>query len=562
MYAPILLFVYNRPWHTLKALEALNNNELANKSVLFIHADGPKRHASEATLRRIEEVRTIIKQKKWCKEVHIIERKENKGLAHSIIDGVTDIVNKYGKVIVLEDDIITSTGFLNYMNGALELYEKEEDVFHISGYMFPVKRKLPSTFFYKQTSCWGWATWKNKWDAFEPSAPELMKKLVQTGKINSANIDGTNQFINQLQANINGTLKTWAVLWHFSVFLKDGLSLHPNKSLVRNIGFDASGTNCGESDFFNSEYVDEILLAPVEITDNKNVYKYLKQFYKSSSNNFHKFKMNAKTLIPSVFKEPIKLLLNKNYRKHQGENKRLRMLPRFYQTETFLFDKKIRIADATSYLFSSNEIFESEIYKFKSLKESPVIIDCGSNIGLSIIYFKKLFPKADILGFEPDRTIFSMLRYNVDAFGFSDVKLIEKACWKEETVLDFFSEGADGGRTTMALDKNKNIIQVDTIRLKNFIYREIDFLKIDIEGAEFVVINDIKEDLHFVNNIFVEYHSIINEEQMLPELLEILKNSGFRLYVSSAGWMTNQPLVNRPSYLGLDNQVNIFGYRD
>ena len=147
MLAPIVLFVYNRPWHTEQTLNALMQNELADQSVLYIYADGPKENATEEQLKKIEEVRHVIRTKKWCKEVHIIESEKNKGLADSIINGVTEIVNKYGKVIVLEDDIVTSKGFLKYMNEALELYKEEDKVYHISGYMFPVKGNCLKPFF-------------------------------------------------------------------------------------------------------------------------------------------------------------------------------------------------------------------------------------------------------------------------------------------------------------------------------------------------------------------------------------------------------------------------------
>ena len=160
-YAPIVLFTYNRLLHTRKTVESLQNNELANKSNLFIFSDGPKNEKDQVI---IKDIRNYLKKIKGFKKIEIIEREKNFGLANNIIDGVTKIVNEYGKIIVLEDDILTNQYFLKFMNEALEFYEKEEKVMHISGYMYPIDSKeLPDTFFIKPTTCWGWATWKRAW---------------------------------------------------------------------------------------------------------------------------------------------------------------------------------------------------------------------------------------------------------------------------------------------------------------------------------------------------------------------------------------------------------------
>ena len=169
--APVALFVYNRPRHTEQCLESLSKCEGAGESELFVFSDGPKRSEDKEA---VEKVRELVKSRNWCKEVHVTERKENRGLAKSIIAGVTEIVNRFGRVIVLEDDLVLSPQFLNYMNDALEIYKDEERVMHVSGYMFPVKVDLPETFFYRGTSCWGWAMWKRVWDFFEPDANKLL----------------------------------------------------------------------------------------------------------------------------------------------------------------------------------------------------------------------------------------------------------------------------------------------------------------------------------------------------------------------------------------------------
>lgn len=242
------------------------------------------------------------------------------------------------------------------------------------------------------------------------------------------------------------------------------------------------------------------------------------------------------------------------------ETARLKKLPRFTKTETFFLGKKIQIPDAASFLFIKGELFKQEIYKFNTQNPTPYIIDCGANIGLSIIYFKKRFPNATIVGFEPDENIFNFLEYNVKTFDFDNVKIIKKACWNKETTLKFFSEGADAGRVAINSDKT-NVIVISTTSLRNYMKRKIDFLKMDIEGAENVVLRDIRDLLVNVDKIFIEYHSFVDKEQTLPNILEILKEAGFRFIIHHIGTYSPNPFIAVSNYLNMDLQLNIYGYR-
>ncbi|MBT8375880.1 MAG: glycosyltransferase, partial [Bacteroidia bacterium] len=156
--APITLFTYNRPDHTQKTLDALSKNPEASQSTLYVFCDGPKANASEEERETINKVVKIVKKEQRFKDVIISVQEQNQGLAKSIVTGVTEIVNEHNSVIVLEDDIITSSGFLKYMNNALRIYANDTEVMHISGYMYPLKEELPETFFLKVPLCWGWAT--------------------------------------------------------------------------------------------------------------------------------------------------------------------------------------------------------------------------------------------------------------------------------------------------------------------------------------------------------------------------------------------------------------------
>ena len=278
--APIVLFVYNRPWHTRQTIEALQHNDLAEDSIIYVFADGAKPNATDEQLESIRKTRQIVQTISGFKEVHIVESETNKGLANSIINGVTKIVNEYGKVIVLEDDIVTSKHFLEYMNSALRVYQDEPQVMHVSGYMYPLKKNnLPATFFYPATSCWGWATWKRAWACFNPDAEFLYDQIKKRNLLDILNINTIHGFEKQLIDNIEGRLYTWFIKWNASVILEGGYSLYPKYSLVQNVGFDGSGEHCESTSIFSEPVNDtRILVRKSKIEFNKNAIRALKKF--------------------------------------------------------------------------------------------------------------------------------------------------------------------------------------------------------------------------------------------------------------------------------------------
>ena len=247
-FAPIVIFNYARPGHTRALLESLAMNPEVADSDVFIFCDGPKTGCSGVSMKNINLVRKIAKRFDKARKVEVVSRNENFGLARSIITGVTDIINKYNRVIVLEDDLVLSPGFLNFMNQSLEIYENVEGVDHISGYWYPHKwnSKLPETFFYRATSCWGWGTWKKSWEKLELDPVELRNKILRRKEKGKFNINNQYDFFSHLTMNVDGKLNTWAIKWYASVFLTNGLCLHPSHSFVNNVGHDGSGENCGE----------------------------------------------------------------------------------------------------------------------------------------------------------------------------------------------------------------------------------------------------------------------------------------------------------------------------
>ncbi|HCI05302.1 TPA: FkbM family methyltransferase [Patescibacteria group bacterium] len=247
-------------------------------------------------------------------------------------------------------------------------------------------------------------------------------------------------------------------------------------------------------------------------------------------------------------------------RKAIPEFERLVDFPRFKETSTEFLDKKIKLVDAASFLFLYKEIFEEEIYNFVSETDQPYIIDGGANIGLSVIYFKRIYPGAEMLAFEPDPYIFGVLKDNLKSFGFSDVTLLERGLWKENGQMKFYAEGSDGGRLALDSDVN-NIVSVKVVSLKKYLGKPVDFLKLDIEGAETEVLEDCRDLLKNVKNIFLEYHSFSKSPQRLDVILRILKEAGFRYQIHHIGVLSKHPFVEQKSLNSMDMQLNIFGFR-
>jgi hypothetical protein len=240
--SPIALFVYARLDHMRRTIEALKRNRLAAESDLIVFSDGPKRQEVAAL---VQEVRRYIRNIDGFKSVRIIERERNLGLAASIIDGVTCICDMHGRVIVIEDDLITSPHFLTYMNDALDKYADTQQVAAVSGFHPPFKAQLPETFFQCDAECWGWATWKRAWEKFNPNGAELLAELKRRGLLKTFNQDNTYPYVRMLKDQIEGRNDSWAIRWRATVILNGMLSLYPDRSLVCNIGLDGSGTHGG-----------------------------------------------------------------------------------------------------------------------------------------------------------------------------------------------------------------------------------------------------------------------------------------------------------------------------
>lgn len=246
--SPVLLFTYNRLEHTIKTVEALKKNFLANESDLFIFSDGYK---DNETKLQVDNIRSYLQEIDGFKSITIIERDRNLGLANSIITGVTEIINKYNKVIVLEDDIITSQNFLDYMNQALVFYEDDKKCFSISAYLYPSKKinYRYDGFYYPRNASWGWATWKNRWEKvkWDITEEEFYNFYNNKSKVKIFSLGGEDM-PNMLKLQIiDKKINSWAIRFDYSRFLNNAYSILPIVSKTNNIGWDGTGTHCGNT---------------------------------------------------------------------------------------------------------------------------------------------------------------------------------------------------------------------------------------------------------------------------------------------------------------------------
>jgi hypothetical protein len=248
MNAPIALFVYNRPQHTFQTLNSLKANYLSQDSELYIISDAPRKGHEQ----KVQEVRALIKSQQWCGKVTIIENEENKGVDNNVVENVTSLLSRYGKIIVIEDDCFLSPYFLPNMNEALLKYEFESRVMHVSGYCEPSEKELPSNFFIHNANGWGWATWKRAWDYYEPNATKLHAVIAENDLFYKFNYGGKIMDMQrQLEACADGRMNNWDIKWYASQFLKDGLALKFYPSLVNNIGHDGTGEHCDDTAIFD-----------------------------------------------------------------------------------------------------------------------------------------------------------------------------------------------------------------------------------------------------------------------------------------------------------------------
>lgn len=266
--APIVLFVYKRPEHTQRMLESLARNPEFGASPVYVFCDGAKRPEDEPT---VAATRAIMKAFSHPQKT-VVEQTVNRGLAASIISGVTRLCEEHGRVIVLEDDLVVSPHFLEYMNAALDRYAHDDQVMQIAGYMFGANLHLDAdALFMPFTTSWGWATWHRAWQHFDADMKGWAGLERDRQLQRRFNLDGAYDYFTLLMGQRHGKVDSWAVRWYLSVFLRNGLTLYPKHTLVVNRGWDGSGIHCGwydpygasiRTDFAVRHYPEHVHLTP------------------------------------------------------------------------------------------------------------------------------------------------------------------------------------------------------------------------------------------------------------------------------------------------------------
>lgn len=248
--APVALFAYRRPDHLSEALRSLAANPGAESTCLTIYCDGPKGEADQAA---VAQVRKVAHQAEGFAQVSVIEREFNLGLAQSVISGVTETLEKSDRVIVMEDDLVVSPDFLEYMNQALELYQDEDRVVSIHGFMYAIPPGLPQSVFLRGADCWGWATWRRGWKLFEHDSARLLQQIEESKDRSDFDFGGAFPYLQMLRDQTAGKIDSWAIRWYASAFLANKLTLYPGQSLVENIGQEGSGTHSKSASSHESE---------------------------------------------------------------------------------------------------------------------------------------------------------------------------------------------------------------------------------------------------------------------------------------------------------------------
>jgi len=419
----------------------------------------------------------------------------------------------------------------------LEKYRNEENIGCITGNNFQDGAKVGNASYYFSDfpHCWGWATWKRAWQYYD----HKFDNWITVEKLFSLNHGSQAlEYFETIKRKVeNKDLDSWAFRWTFSLWAKRMLTATPQKNLVQNIGCGRKATHTKSLEAPSSNSLPFPLTHPSSIVrnaeaDNRVLNNHFKIFTKITVNRFT-----------------------------QTDYNRVRKKKRYTSFSTKFLGKKIKAVDSASLLAQNKEIFGDEIYKFSCCNDSPIIIDVGANVGLSLIYFKNLFPNARITAFEPDPFIFKALKHNIESFVLKDVTIHKTACFGVSKTLSFSQDHADGGRVNLK-SVDKKAIKVKAVKLSEYLQDTVDFLKIDAGGSELSILQECQGKLKNVRNLFIEYHSYRGSEQTLSKILLILEKSGFRYHLENSGEIKLSPFLNENgSDKEIDLQVNIFSTR-
>lgn len=584
---PILFLIFSRPETTKQVLDRIR---AIKPFKLYVAADGP-RMDREGEVELCNQTRHIVLDGiDWDCEVRTLFRNENLGCGVAPSEAITWFFQNEEAGIILEDDCLPSFSFFSFAEYCLHKYRDIPQVMHIGGNNYFDHKWGEATYFYSAYNhIWGWATWRRAWELYNFDLQSFDKKKLYHAlnsyfpkSISKGWLKFYDSSLNHIVNNPSQKCDFWDYQWSFSIWLNRGICVYPNVNLVSNIGFGPDATHTlNTSDKFSNLPYQELkdITSPCKLKRNKKadiissnvvfgfkakrplttLIKNINALSTSLSGTIIK---TTKKLIPHPVKSLIKTTFAvKKASQHEPETlelERVKSKPKKEPGTTTLLNENFSFLDGASFVFMYEEIFKKNIYAFTCPDKKPYIIDCSANIGLSILYFKSLFPDARIIAFEPDPKIYQLLQANVD--GLTDVVLREKVLCNEETSKKVFSEGVDGGsvnEVSSTVEKDKIL----TERLSTYITGKVDFLKIVVKGADLNVILECEDKLHLVQNIFIEYHSFVESKQELATLLAILEQKGFRYHINGLELSSGQPFKYQSDYKEMDMQLNIYAFK-
>lgn len=548
---PILFLIFNRPDLTEKVFGQIRK---IRPKQLFIGADGPRKDKPGEDEKCQATRQLVLDMIDWDCEVKTLFREENLGCGLAVSQAITWFFEHVEMGIILEDDCYPDLSFFRFCSEILKYHKNNSKVMHIGGtnWQLDKKRGYGSYYFSNFAHVWGWASWRDRWLKYDHNIQYKINLATKfTNKTELA------FWQNSLKALLENKVDSWAYRWKYSIWYNEGVCIIPEKNLVKNLGFGSNSTHTSsKTNHYDSIKLEKcstkiIHVDEFQISKKADIFTIKKHYMPQRKIATLMLFFTKTRLFSNLYAKVI------SFRKTK-EKKRLRKINRYNSGSTNLIRPEIQYVDSVSLLAGYKEIFEDNCYYFACDLKEPIIIDCGANIGLATIYFKQKHPSAQIICFEPDPDIFKVLKHNIENLHLKNIELHNKAVWIDDKVIHFRKEGGFGGRLPLNIDINQvDIIKVNAIKLSNYLDRNINLLKIDIEGAEVDVLKSIEKKLSNVLNIFIEYHSPTNEHQKLDEILIILKRNNFRYYIKEA-FVAKNPFAHIDVQDGMDLQLNIY----
>jgi FkbM family methyltransferase len=567
---PVLLLAFNRPDLTRRVFEVIRE---AKPSLFFLAVDGPRANKpGEAELNR--EIRSLAGEVDWPCEVHTRFIDENLGCKRAVSGAIDWFFEHVEEGIILEDDCLPHASFFSYCAAMLEHYRDDPSIGMISGDNFrPQSEWSPEGHgFSIFTFIWGWATWRRAWRHYDADIYDW-QECKRSGWLRDLfrRPEAVTYWTDVFDRCHSGQINSWDYSWSYSCWRAGFLSVIPGCNLVTNIGFGERSTHTKEASHHYSQYPVREISQPLKalsdkVRDRSQEEQFLRDVYNVRLHSMSKrlrrsFRKWSRRLVKNINQWTLPLAGRGSRLRRQVDL--LKISQRFLPGCTRLDGMDWSYPDAVSFSYAYEQIFLRGVYDIGASARPTRILDCGANVGLATLYWKKRYPDVEVIAVEADPEIFKYLVDNINCAGVTGVHVLNQAVWHSAGELSFAPQGADGGCLHDTRDKTPSrTIRVPAVPLGDLIGdAPLDLLKIDIEGAECDVLIGQEDVLGPVERIFVEYHSYVKKEQRVDELLSLLRRAGFRLHIHPE-LVSPRPFVKKLLENGMDHRLNIYAWRE